>query len=254
MQSLTSRIPASLKNRLPRSRRAPHDPAPSRAVYRMQRMWLTPLYRSIMRVGVPTFLILTALGWFFSNPTNRYAIGEKITEIRRSVETRPEFMVKMMAIDGATPIVDAAIRQLLPVEFPVSSFDLDLEAIQQEVAGLDVIKTADIHIRSGGVLDIDVKERDPVMVWRRDGALELIDPEGHRVATLTARTARADLPLVVGAGANAAVPEALALFAAAGPLNDALRGLVRMGERRWDVALTSGARRTPLPRWSRCSR
>jgi cell division protein FtsQ len=33
------------------------------------------------------------------------------------------------------------------------------------------------------------------------------------------------------------VAEALALFAAAGPLGDRVRGLVRVGERRWDVVL-----------------
>jgi cell division protein FtsQ len=33
------------------------------------------------------------------------------------------------------------------------------------------------------------------------------------------------------------VPEALALIDAAGPLSDRLRGLVRVGERRWDLVL-----------------
>jgi cell division protein FtsQ len=46
-----------------------------------------------------------------------------------------------------------------------------------------------------------------------------------------------DLPLIAGEGANAAVPEALALLAAAGPIQPRLRGMVRMGERRWDIVL-----------------
>ena len=45
------------------------------------------------------------------------------------------------------------------------------------------------------------------------------------------------LPLVAGEGADRAMPEALALFDAAGPLLPRIRGLVRMGERRWDVVL-----------------
>lgn len=217
------------------------DPAPSRLTYRFHRMWLTPLYRSLLRVGVPTFVILTAVGWYFSNPTNRYAIAEKADEIRRSVETRPEFMVKLMAVEGASPVVDEAIRRLLPIEFPVSSFDLDLAAMQAEVAALDVIRSVDIHIRPGGVMQVSVTEREPVLVWRTgDGGLDLVDATGHRVATLTDRSARPDLPVVAGNAADAEVPEALAIFRAAAPLADRVRGLVRVGERRWDVVLASG--------------
>jgi cell division protein FtsQ len=38
------------------------------------------------------------------------------------------------------------------------------------------------------------------------------------------------------------VPEALALVAAAEPVAERLRGLVRVGERRWDVVLAGAAR------------
>lgn len=216
------------------------DPAPSRLTYKFHRLWLTPLYRSLMRVGVPTFLILTAVGWYFSNPTNRYAIVEKYEEVRRSVETRPEFMVKLMAIEGATPVVDSAIRELLPVNFPVSSFDLDLEEMQAKVAALDVIEAVSVRIRPGGVLEVAVTERQPVLVWRAPGKLDMLDATGHRVASLTTRSARPDLPLIAGIGAETRVDEALALFRAAAPLAETLRGLVRVGDRRWDMVLAGG--------------
>ncbi len=218
------------------------DPAPSRLTYRVHRMWLTPLYRALLRVGLPTFVILTAAGWFLSDPANRLAISDKVAEIRRSVETRPEFMVKLMAVDGASPVVDAAIRALLPVEFPVSSFDLDLPAMQAKVAALDVIAAVDIVIRPGGVMAVRVTERQPVAVWRTREALELIDATGHRVASLADRAARSDLPVVAGRGADQSVPEALALIRAATPLADRIRGLVRVSERRWDMVLDHGQR------------
>ncbi len=47
---------------------------------------------------------------------------------------------------------------------------------------------------------------------------------------------------LAGEGADRAVPEALALMRAAKPLEGRLRGLVRMGERRWDVVLDRGQR------------
>ncbi|MDA5094472.1 cell division protein FtsQ/DivIB [Aliiroseovarius sp. KMU-50] len=234
MQSLTPsrRAASGLKQDTHR-----RDPAPSRIAYKINRLWLTPLFRAFLRVGVPVFLVLFAIGWFFSNPTNRYAIGEKFTEIKRSVQERPEFMVKLMAVEGATPIVDDAVRAILPISFPISSFDLDLEVMRGEIMKLDVIENAELRVRPGGVLEVAITERDPVVIWRTDGQLELLDGTGHRVASLTARSARADLPMVVGQGADQAVNEALALIKTARPLAGKLRGLVRVGERRWDLVL-----------------
>lgn len=241
MQPLTPSHSELLQHHAAARKASPRrDPAPSRLTYKFHRLWLTPLYRSLMRVGVPTFLILTATGWYFSNPTNRFAIAETYEDIRRSVETRPEFMVKLMAIEGATPVVDTAIRELLPVNFPVSSFDLDLQEMQAKVAALDVIEAVSLRIRPGGVLEVAVTEREPVLVWRTRDQLDMLDATGHRVASLTTRAARPDLPLIAGVGAETEVAEALAIFRAAAPLSDRLRGLVRVGERRWDMVLEAG--------------
>ena len=47
---------------------------------------------------------------------------------------------------------------------------------------------------------------------------------------------------MAGAGAELNVSEAQELFAAARPLKAQLRGLVRVGERRWDMVLRDGQR------------
>ena len=47
---------------------------------------------------------------------------------------------------------------------------------------------------------------------------------------------------MAGKGADDQVEEALRLFAVAGPLEKRMRGLVRVGERRWDVVLDRGQR------------
>ena len=65
----------------------------------------------------------------------------------------------------------------------------------------------------------------------------MLDATGHRVASLKERSARPDLPLIVGRGAGDSVDQALALLEAAGPIAPRLRGLVRVGERRWDLVL-----------------
>ncbi|WP_371171020.1 cell division protein FtsQ/DivIB [Aliiroseovarius sp. 2305UL8-7] len=218
------------------------DPAPSRLAYKVHRLWLTPSFRGFLRVGLPVFLVLLLVGWYFSNPANRNAIGEKITQIQRSVQERPEFMVKLMAVEGASPVVDEAVRQMLPIDFPISSFDLDLEAMREEIAKLDVVEKAALRIRPGGVLEVAITERQPAIIWRHDGILDLLDRTGHRVASLLGRSGRADLPLIAGPGADKAVREALDLIDTARPFGEEFRGLVRVGERRWDVVLASKQR------------
>ena len=224
----------------PDSRR--RDPAPSRWAFRFQRLWLTPFFRRLLRVGLPMFSVIFFAGWFITEPTTRETMEQKFAELRRSVAERPEFMVKLMAVDGASPELDADIREVLPVDFPISSFDLDLEEMKSVVEDLDAVSMVDLRVRPGGILQLQVTERIPAVVWRNGSMLELLDLDGRRVASLRQRSERSDLPLVVGEGADAAIPEAIELAMAATPLETRLRGLVRVGDRRWDVVLTRDQR------------
>jgi cell division protein FtsQ len=213
------------------------DPAPSRWAWRIQRMMLTPGIRLALRAGVP-FCITLAFGtWYLSDDGRRGAIEQAVAETRAGIETRPEFMVNLMAIDGAKDELAVYIRESLPIDFPISSFDLDLDAMRDTITQISAVKTASVRIRPGGVLQVDVEPREAVVLWRLDDTLSLVDAGGIYVAGATSRFARPDLPLIAGAGANEHVAEALELIQAAAPLGGRLRGLVRMGERRWDVVL-----------------
>ncbi|MEI4487579.1 cell division protein FtsQ/DivIB [Frigidibacter sp. MR17.14] len=216
------------------------DPAPSRAAYRLHRLWLTPLYRRLLRVGLPAFLMAMVAGIYLSSDARRAALVTDVQDMTRAVQDRPEFMVTLMAIDGASAPLADAIRNVTQIPFPVSSFQLDLPALRAQIEQIDAVKRAELRVRAGGVLQVDVTERVPVLVWRIDGGLFAVDEDGYRIAQLTSREARADLPLIAGAGADLAVPEAMAIMAAATPILPRVRGLVRMGERRWDMILDRG--------------
>jgi cell division protein FtsQ len=217
--------------------RPTHDPAPSRLSYRMQRWMLTPGIRLMLRVGVPFVLIFAVASAFLADERRRDALNQFVMEMRASIEERPEFMVNLMVIDGAGLSVAQDIREVVPLDFPISSFDLDLVQIREVITGLDPVKSANVRIRPGGLLQVDVTERKPVVVWRTRDGLEMLDENGTHVDDLASRAAQADLPLIAGEGADQAVGEALTLIRAARPLGARLRGLVRMGNRRWDVVL-----------------
>lgn len=230
----------SLIRRKPQDARP--DPAPSRWSYRMQRLMLTPGFRLFLRAGVPMALSFAVGSIYMADEGRRDALNLAIADMRNQIETRPEFMVNVMAIDGATASVDEDIREILPLDFPVSSFDLDLVAIHDTVRELPAVRDASVRIRTGGVLHIDVTERVPVVLWRNAEGLELVDETGMAVRPALSRADHPGLPVIAGAGAPAHVAEALRIVRAAGPLAPRLRGLVRMGERRWDVVLDRGQR------------
>lgn len=221
---------------------ARRDPAPSKWGYRYQRLMLTPSFRAAVRIGLPALLIVFIATAWLTNPDNREALASQIAHIRYEIEHRPEFIVSDMDILGARPAVAAAIADALPVEFPVSSFDLDLQGMRETVLELTAIKDAVLQVRPGGTLEVSVTERRPVAVWRHVDGLRLIDGDGVMTGMIESRADRPDLPLIAGDGAMDHIAEALALFRATGPILERVRGLVRMGERRWDIVLDNGQR------------
>lgn len=215
----------------------PRDPAPSRAAYRMNRLWLTPSFRFAMRKLAPLAAFMAVVGFWAADEGNRQVIIEQYDVMKAELHNRPEFMVKMMAIDGASSDLSIDIREVAPVDFPISSFDLDLNEMLEQIEGLDAVASVGLRVRAGGILQVDVTERVPSVVWRGPQGLELLDGEGHRVSALVSRLDRPDLPLVAGEGADRHVAQALGLLKAAEPLMERLRGIVRVGERRWDLVL-----------------
>ncbi len=218
------------------------DPAPSRWAYRFERLMLTPVFRRAMRVGLP-FGVSLMLGLaYFADEGRRDGFNMAILDVQSEFQNRPEFMVNLMAVDGAGTLVAEDIREIVPLDFPLSSFELDLETIRQNVAGLAAVKKVTVRIRTGGVLQIDVTERQPVAIWRTYDGIDLIDDEGVAFRALPSRTDRPDLPLIAGEGAAEYLNEGMAIIRAAAPLHKRMRGLARIGERRWDVVLDRGQR------------
>ena len=228
-----------MRSKSPHTRR---DVAPSRWAYRWQRMWLTPLWRFGFRVVLPLAVLAGVAAIIWADPVRASAIKAHIAQMQAAVQNRQEFRLTTLSIEGATPELADALRAKLNLKLPISSFDLDLGALRVAAQSLPAVADAQVQIRSAGVVRVLITERVPALVWRNGDALTLIDGQGHLVALLLARQDRSDLPLISGAGADAAAAEALDILAAAGPIAPRIQGLVRMGQRRWDIVLDFGQR------------
>jgi cell division protein FtsQ len=190
-----------------------------------------------MRIGVPISLIAIIAGTWFGDPERRAQFDALVTETKQTFQERPQFMVQSMNVTGAGAAAMADVSTLLPKNFPVSSFDLDLPAMRARIEALDQIKSASVRVGQAGALEVRLTPRVPVALWRDGQKLRLIDADGVQSGQIFARADRLDLPLIAGDGAEDNIAEALAIFATSGPLLERTRGLVRMGERRWDIVL-----------------
>jgi cell division protein FtsQ len=202
---------------------------------------LTPLLRRLVFYGIPGFVLALAVGFYFAHEEHRENLRAFADDAHRSIIERPEFMITAAQITGAGPTLEEDIREVLPVDFPISTFSLDVQEMHKILVELAPVADASLQVRDG-ILFIDVRERKPAFVWRKRDGLELLDETGHYVRSITARMDYPDLPLVAGEGADDNIAEARALLVSATPLADRLRGLIYVGGRRWDLALDRNQR------------
>ncbi len=219
-----------------------HDPAPSRMLYRWHRIWLTPVYRKLIGYGLP-LAVLALVGYsLWTDPDVQDQIEASLSRAKESVEKRPEFQVQAMRLEGVDAHLAGKVRQAADLDLPISSFKLDLDAVRDRIEEIDAIKKASLFVRAGGILDVVVQERIPAVIWRGSNQLEILDEAGVLVGYIANRSVRPDLPLIAGDGVAPHIYQALEILAAAGPIAERVRGLVRVGERRWDLILDRGQR------------
>lgn len=224
----------------PRSYPKRRDPAPSRLAFRLKRLWRSSRVRKALTVWAPLALCLAGAGWALGQADWRALALAKVEEVRQGLADRPEFAVRRVEVRGASPEVEAAVLAVLARHVGASSLTADVEAIRAEIRGIGWVARAKVRLSAPESLIVSIRERVPVALWRLKGALTLLDGDGHPIAPAAARADHPDLPVIAGPGAARAVAEARALIAAAAGLAPRLRGLVRIGERRWNAVFHDG--------------
>ena len=124
-----------------------------------------------------------------------------------------------------------------------------VEAARRRIDQLAFVEHATIERRLPGTVRVQITERRPYAVWQDRGRFVLIDRSGQVVAGATAGGAMsskdaeafAELPLVVGPGAAPAATAMIDALAAEPVVRKQVVACVRVGQRRWNLSLRSGA-------------
>ena len=216
------------------------DPAPSRLRYQFSRWMLSPLIKKSVFYGLPLIILAIPILIYFQDQKNKEQVEEIAFDLYRKVIERPEFMLDALSIEGASDSLNAEIREVLGLEFPISSFDLDLDKLHERVLALPPVEIAEVHIKGGGILSVRVDEKIPALLIKKDIGFNVLSEHGQYIRSVSSREHFSHLPLITGEGAENVASQAPSLFKAIGGELDEVRGLVFVGKRRWNIVLASG--------------
>ncbi len=227
---------------LKRKMRTTIDPAPSIISYRLMRLMLIPRLRLILTLGIPSLIIFCGTLILFLNINVHENIEALKKDLKRALVERPEFMIKVASVDGASDELAHEIREIMPLNFPVSYFDLDIKYLHKVLNDIPAVASAAIKVTVSGVLQINISERIPAFIWRKDDVISVIDEKGEFIRLATSRLDYPELPLVIGEAANLSIADISSLMEDNQYFLDQVRAFVRVGERRWDLVLDNNLR------------
>lgn len=228
---------------------APRGPAPKRGRGRPQgpaggvpgklaaigRLDLTP--RAVMMsiaAGVAVLALVMATG------SRAEKLGEAASGAYGDATAAMGLKLKRVRIEGASPGVRPQVQAALDLTLDAPMTTLDLDAVADRVRTVGWVREARVVRLYPDLLLVQVAEHDRLAVWQDGARAWVIDGSGRPIPGADAG-AHADLPLVVGAGADVAAPAILPLIAERPRLAARVDALVRVDERRWDVRLKDGA-------------
>jgi cell division protein FtsQ len=147
--------------------------------------------------------------------------------------------VAVVTVSGATHMSEARILAIAGID---ASRSLPLFDVAQAKAKLEadpLVKQASVRKLYPNQVVIEIVERTPYAVWQKDGDVSAIAADGATIDPV-ADSRYADLPFVVGEGANGRVREYVGLLDAMDELKPRVEAGVLVGQRRWNLRLKSG--------------
>ena len=149
------------------------------------------------------------------------------------------FRLASVHVEGASQQAQADILRASGLMRNEPILGLDLNSLRGKVEQVGWVKSARVVRLLPDSLVISVVQRDAAAVWQHQGRTLVVDGQGKPIPE--ADPGRfAELPLVVGDGANLAAGKVLPLIAARPRLMQQLEALVRVDDRRWDLRLKDG--------------
>jgi cell division protein FtsQ len=150
--------------------------------------------------------------------------------------------VNVRALPNSPALSSARVAEVAAMVVPAgrhSVVSLNPKDVQARVEGLDWVASARVRRLWPSTIMVEIARRQGYARWKENGEISVIDSNGERL--LADRAAdHPELPLIVGQGAGPAAEPLLIALESLPQLRAHLKQLTRVGDRRWNVELTSG--------------
>jgi cell division protein FtsQ len=166
-------------------------------------------------------------------------VTEALSDARNAVANSVGFRITAVAISGRKQLTHDEVLAIGGVNGRSSLLFLDAAVVRDKLKSNPWIADATVLKLYPGELRIDITERTAFARWQQNGRMAVIADDGAVLEPYVARRFSA-LPLVVGNGAQTRARDFLALLSKYPQVASGMRAAVLVGERRWNLRLTSG--------------
>ena len=207
--------------------------------------WLF-LRRRLRRALRPALLSVTVAALFVAGAVvvRGTQPGMLAATLRDRVAGMTSLTVDDVVVEGRTMTPPGQLRAALGVSTGDRLLGFSLDDARARIERLTWVQNATVERRLPGTVVVTLIERRPFAVWQSGGRFQLIDRAGQVVAEqdpVKDAAAFSVLPLVVGPGAPEAAAALLDQLASLPLLRSRVVAAIRVGERRWNLRLTTGA-------------
>jgi cell division protein FtsQ len=150
------------------------------------------------------------------------------------IASKSGFEVKRVEVRGVNRMNELKIYEKVLGQRDQAMPRLDIASLRDELLQLSWVKDARVSRQLPDTLVVDVIERSPNAVLRRDGKLTLIDETGHPLEDVNPAKAKG-LLVLSGNGAEDRVPDLVHLLETAPALRPQVAEAEWIGNRRWNL-------------------
>jgi cell division protein FtsQ len=147
--------------------------------------------------------------------------------------------VTNIVIEGRANTPEPLLRAAIGVSKGDPILGFSLEETRARIETIPWVEHATVERRLPGTVVVNLQERRPFAVWQNQGKFVLVDRTGQ-VVTNQDVAQFPHLPLIVGQGAAGAAAVLLDALSERPALAEKVAAGVRVGERRWNLRMTSG--------------
>lgn len=192
-----------------------------------------------LSIGLVGTISVLALGWLTlrsAEPGGMIAtVQTRFSQTAASAGLR----VRHIEVEGRVNTPEPLLRAATGITRDEAILSVKLGAVKERIESLISVQSVTVERRLPDRIVIRLTERQPFAVWQNQGKFSLVDRTGKVVEQDL--TESRGLPLIVGVGAPTAAAPLIDALNQNPALLSRLVAAVRIGERRWNLRLNTGA-------------